>query len=125
VSAEELLKGERVRGLINLERQARTRLARLDAATSLGDLRAFRGNRLEALAGGRKGQFSIRIHDPYRICFVWSEKGPSDVELPATTKLPPVHPGETLREDLADEGISINGLAQALRVPRQPHQPDR
>ncbi len=37
--------------------------------------------------------------------------------LPTTTKLPPMHPGEILREDLADEGISINGLAQALRVP--------
>ena len=38
-------------------------------------------------------------------------------KLPTTTKLPPIHPGEILREDLADEGISINGLAQALRVP--------
>ncbi len=71
----------RVRDLVNIERQARTRLARLDAATSLEDLRAFRGNRFEALSGARKDQFSIRINDQYRICFAWSEKGPSDVEI--------------------------------------------
>ena len=79
--ARRLLQGERVRELVNIERPARTRLARLDAATSLEDLRAFRGNRLEALAGRREGQFSIRINDQYRICFVWSEKGPSNVEI--------------------------------------------
>ncbi len=38
-------------------------------------------------------------------------------KLPTNTRLPPIHPGEILREDLDDEGISINGLAQALRVP--------
>jgi proteic killer suppression protein len=79
--AKKLLKGQRGRELANIERQARTRLSRLDAATSLEDLRAFRGNRLEALAGARKGQFSIRINDQYRICFAWSEKGPSNVEI--------------------------------------------
>jgi proteic killer suppression protein len=45
------------------------------------DLRALRGNRLEALSGDRKGQFSIRINDQYRICFNWEAKGPSDVEI--------------------------------------------
>ena len=71
----------RVAELVNLEEQARTRLIRLDAATSLEDLRALRGNRLEALSGRRKGQFSIRINDQYRICFHWEAKGPTDVEI--------------------------------------------
>jgi proteic killer suppression protein len=79
--ARKLLSGQRVVELVNIEEQARTRLIRLDAATSLEDLRAFRGNRLEALAGGRKGQFSIRINDRFRICFQWETKGPTDVEI--------------------------------------------
>ena len=71
----------RVIELVNIENQARTRLIRLDSATSLEDLRALRGNRLEALSGSRKGQFSIRINDQYRICFNWEAKGPTDVEI--------------------------------------------
>ena len=73
--------GLRVVELVNIEEQARTRLIRLDSATSVEDLRALRGNRLEALSGHRKGQFSIRINDQYRICFNWEAKGPSDVEI--------------------------------------------
>ena len=73
--------GLRVAELVNIEEQARTRLIRLDSATSLEDLRALRGNRLEALSGSRKGQFSIRINDQYRICFHWEAKGPTDVEI--------------------------------------------
>jgi proteic killer suppression protein len=73
--------GQRVIELVNIEEQARTRLIRLDSATSLEDLRALRGNRLEALTGDRKGQFSIRINDQYRICFNWEAKGPTDVEI--------------------------------------------
>lgn len=72
--AHKLLNRERVRELAHIEEQARTRLIRLDAATSIEDLRAIRGNRLEALSGKRKGQFSIRINDQYRICFKWGEK---------------------------------------------------
>jgi proteic killer suppression protein len=79
--AEELLNGKRVIELVNIEDQARSRLIRLDAATSLQDLQAIRGNRLESLAGSRKGQFSIRINDQYRICFEWEEKGPTNVEI--------------------------------------------
>ena len=75
------MEGLRVVELANIEEQARTRLIRLDSATSLEDLRALRGNRLEALSGGRKGQFSIRINDQYRICFNWGAKGPTDVEI--------------------------------------------
>jgi proteic killer suppression protein len=79
--ARTLMDGFRVIELVNIEEQARTRLVRLDSATSLEDLRALRGNRLEALSGSRKGQFSIRINDQYRICFNWEAKGPSDVEI--------------------------------------------
>ena len=79
--ARKLMDGLRVVELVKIEEQARTRLIRLDSATSLEDLRALRGNRLEALSGSRKGQFSIRINDQYRICFNWEAKGPSDVEI--------------------------------------------
>lgn len=79
--AEKLMEGLRVVELVNIEEQVRTRLIRLDAATSLEDLRALRGNRLEALSGSRKGPFSIRINDQYRICFNWKAKGPTDVEI--------------------------------------------
>jgi proteic killer suppression protein len=51
------------------------------AAAALNDLRVPPGNRLEALAGDRKGQHSIRINDQYRICFVWHEDGAHDVEI--------------------------------------------
>jgi proteic killer suppression protein len=61
--------------------QARTRLRRLDAAETLQDLAAFPGNRLEALRGNRKGQYSIRVNDQWRICFRWSEGKAYDVEV--------------------------------------------
>ena len=79
--ARKLMDGLRVVELVNIEEQARTRLIRLDAATSLDDLRALRGNRFEAPAGSRKGQFGIRINDQYRIWFNWEAKGPTDVEI--------------------------------------------
>jgi proteic killer suppression protein len=60
---------------------AERKLAQLDAAQTLAFLRAPLGNRLEALKGDRKGQHSIRINDQWRICFVWTEVGPSDVEI--------------------------------------------
>ena len=53
----------------------------LENAVDLKDLRAPPGNHLEALCGDRRGQHSIRINDRYRICFVWSEKGPNRVEI--------------------------------------------
>lgn len=55
--------------------------AQLDAAQTLDFLKAPPGNRLEALQGDRKGQHSIRINVQWRICFVWSEAGPLDVEI--------------------------------------------
>ncbi len=57
------------------------KLAQLDAACTLDFLRAPPGNRLEALKGDRKGQYSIRINDQWRICFKWSASGPTDVEI--------------------------------------------
>jgi len=53
----------------------------LNAASELSDLRMPPGNRLEALVGDRKGQHSIRINDQYRICVIWSDAGPQDVEI--------------------------------------------
>lgn len=57
------------------------KLRLLNQAIVLNDLRIPPGNRLEALRGGRTGQCSIRINDQWRICFVWSEGGPRDVEI--------------------------------------------
>jgi toxin HigB-1 len=75
--------GKWVKAFSGLERSARLKLDRLDAAASLRDLAALPGNRLEALAGSRKGQYSIRINDQWRICFVWHDRlpGPSNVEI--------------------------------------------
>jgi proteic killer suppression protein len=57
------------------------KLRMLNQARVLQDLRAPPANRLEALAGNRKGQHSIRINDQWRICFVWRDGGPTDVEI--------------------------------------------
>jgi proteic killer suppression protein len=57
------------------------KLDQLDAAVTLGDLRVPPGNRLEALKGRRKGQYSIRINDQWRICFVWETDGAYYVEI--------------------------------------------
>jgi toxin HigB-1 len=57
------------------------RLAMLDAAGNLEDLRVPPGNRLEKLRGSRQGQHSIRINDQYRICFVWRDHDACDVEI--------------------------------------------
>ena len=53
----------------------------LDDAVELLDLLAPPGNRLEALKGGRRGQYSIRINDRWRVCFVWNSVGPEQVEI--------------------------------------------
>jgi proteic killer suppression protein len=57
------------------------KLALLDAAQTLEFLRSPPGNRLEALKGDRRGQHSIRINDQFRLCFRWTAKGPTDVEI--------------------------------------------
>jgi toxin HigB-1 len=74
--------GETPRGFpADLIKVARRKLRYLHAAATLGDLRSPPGNRLEALAGDRKGQHSIRINDQFRVCFVWTEEGPVEVEI--------------------------------------------
>jgi len=75
--------GKRVRAFSGFERSARLKLDRLEAATAIRDLAALPGNRFEALAGDRKGEYSIRIYDQWRICFAWADGavGPSKVEI--------------------------------------------
>jgi toxin HigB-1 len=75
--------GKRVKAFSGIERAARLKLDRLEAVVDLRDLAALPGNRLEVLKGNRKGQYSIRINDQWRICFDWSAgaSGPSNVEI--------------------------------------------
>lgn len=65
----------------NLWRVAARKLEQLDSIGLLDELRIPPGNRLEALTRDRKGQFSIRINDQYRVCFLWIEDGPDAVEI--------------------------------------------
>ncbi|MFQ5716644.1 MAG: type II toxin-antitoxin system RelE/ParE family toxin [Nitrospinales bacterium] len=69
-----------VRKFSGIERQAVKKLDRLDAALTLDVLAALPGNRFEVLTGGRKGQYSIRINDQWRLCFEWRE-GAENVEI--------------------------------------------
>jgi proteic killer suppression protein len=75
--------GKRVKAFSGIERPARLKLDRLEAATTLNDLAVLPGNRFEALVGDRKGQYSIRINNQWRICFEWPDgaTGPSNVEI--------------------------------------------
>ena len=77
----EFAAGQRVKALEGIERSAWLRLDRLEAATSLKDLAGLPGNRFEALRGDRKGQYSIRINDQWRICFEWRDGGAEFVEI--------------------------------------------
>jgi proteic killer suppression protein len=76
----ELAEGNRVKAFLGFERKAEMRLDQLDAATSLLDL-DLPGNRLEALKGDRKGQYSIRINAQWRICFDWPKGSPGPVKV--------------------------------------------
>ena len=80
---KEFADGGRVREFEGFRRQAEKRLAILDAATSLADLRALPSNALEGLKGDRKGQYGIRINFQWRICCEWpdGQTGPSNVEI--------------------------------------------
>jgi len=75
--------GKRVKEFFGIERAARIKLDRLEAAVVLRDLAALPGNRFEALSGNRKGQYSIRVNDRWRICFEWPDgsPGPLNVEI--------------------------------------------
>ena len=64
----------------DLVRVTRRKLAQMNAAASVDDLRMPPGNRLEQLAGDREGQWSIRVNDQFRLCFVWGRNGPEEVE---------------------------------------------
>lgn len=64
-----------------IQKTALKKLIMMDNAESIEDLRVPPGNRLEALKGDREGQYSIRINEKYRICFVVSEDGYHDVEI--------------------------------------------
>jgi len=69
---------KRFSGIANI---AIRKLAQLDAAHTLDFLRSPPGNRLEALKGKRRGQYSMRINDQFRVCFRWTKEGPADVEI--------------------------------------------
>ena len=72
--------GKRVPGFDGIRRKAELKLDQLEAATQLADL-DLPGNRLEALKGDRKGQYSIRVNDQWRICFAWPGRSPGPVEV--------------------------------------------
>jgi len=61
-------------------RAVRRKLLQLDAAVRVEDMRSPPGNRLHQLSADRFGQWSIRVNDQYRICFIWGDEGPEDVE---------------------------------------------
>ena len=80
--AEKIWLGERSRRLpADIQPVARRKLRMLNAAANLDDLRVPPANRLEALKGDRRGQYSIRINDQWRICFGWREGDVSEVEI--------------------------------------------
>ncbi len=78
---ERLFRLERVAAFQAVERVALRKLAMLDAAITVEDLRVPPGNRLEALSGDRAGQWSIRINDQWRVCFRWEGGDAHDVEI--------------------------------------------
>lgn len=80
--AEKIWRGDRSRRLpVGIQQAARRKLRMLNAAAVHDDLRIPPANRLEALKGERKGQYSIRINDQWRICFRWKDGGASDVQI--------------------------------------------
>jgi toxin HigB-1 len=83
---EDVFNGENTRAACRLcpeaaWKVARRKLDQLDSVNELAELRVPPGNQLEALTGDRLGQFSIRINDQYRLCFVWTDQGPAEVEI--------------------------------------------
>jgi proteic killer suppression protein len=76
-----LYEGRCPRRFRSLAKVAERKLSLLDAARTLAFLKAPPGNQLEALKADRKGQHSIRINDQWRLCFVWNDTGPAEVEI--------------------------------------------
>jgi toxin HigB-1 len=81
VDTERLANRERVKRFRSIERVALRKLKMIDAASELRDLMNPPGNRLERLHGDRRGQYSIRINDQWRICSVWKDSDAFDVEI--------------------------------------------
>jgi addiction module HigA family antidote len=114
--------GRRSRKLpFDMQVTALRKLRLLNQARALSDLRVPPGNRLEALKGDRAGQYSIRVNDQWRICFVWREEVQPMSKSSTITdvdQLPNPTPGEILLEDfLRPLGLSQTALAVAVRVP--------
>ena len=78
---EKLFSGERIKTFSAFKKAVERKLVMLDSAEELVDLLVPPANNLEKLRGDRKGQYSIRINDQLRICFVWRNDGPHDVEI--------------------------------------------
>jgi proteic killer suppression protein len=80
-AAKDVFEGHSPKGFpTDLLKAVRRRLAQLNAARALEDLKAPPGNRLHLLTADRKGQWSISVNDQFRICFVWTDNGPDAVE---------------------------------------------
>ncbi len=77
----EFAEGKHIKAFSGFARQAEMKLDQLEAAESLTDLAVLPGNRFEALKGNRKGQYSIRINDQWRICFEWPDRSPGPVNV--------------------------------------------
>ena len=113
-----------MKALSGIERPARLRLDRLEAATADKDLFLLPSDHFEALGGKRKGQYSVRINDRWRICFEWPEAGRDRKTSRCRLSLRSTGygtdrdtPGERLAEDLNELGMSAAELARKLGVP--------
>ena len=80
-NTEAIYEGNKPKQFRNIETVAERKLQMIDSAVELNDLRSPPGNRLEELSGNRKGQYSIRINDQWRICFKWQNGDAYDVEI--------------------------------------------
>ena len=80
-ATESLWLGVFVKRFSGIEKQAQRKLDMVHQARDLNDLRVPPANRLEALAGNRRGQHSIRINDQWQVCFTWTKEGPANVEV--------------------------------------------
>ena len=81
-STAAIFTGHAVRGLpMLIQQRARAKLLMLEAAGRLDNLRSPPGNRLEALRGNRRGQYSIRVNEQWRICFAWRDGEAWEVEI--------------------------------------------
>lgn len=78
---EALFRLQRVARFASIERPALRKLVQLDLAERIEDMRVPPGNRLESLAGDRAGQWSVRVNDRFRICFVWVNGNAEEVEI--------------------------------------------